>query len=295
MSRYRKLFLLTLMIMIMSASLVTAVNQRGDLTSFFRTINVSEDTLINGNVVAIFGDINIHGEVTGNVASIFGKTYIDGIVAGDTVSIFGGITIAHTGIVYGDATAILGHGIENRGIIRQEEISILGIIPKHVSILRMIFLLIFFSILAKQFFALVISVITVLIFGERFDRMAAGAQQEVGKKLLVGLLVYFGALIGFSILIMTVIGAPVALLLIPVVLILGFLGNTTIKVTIGRKMASHFNKSWSLLMELLAGTLVFLLLEATIVGHLITFALKLIGIGELLDSRFGDEIKKDLI
>lgn len=295
MNRFKKILYVSLIMILLSSSLVFAYNQRGDINSFFKEIDIPESTIVDGNVVSFFGNISVQGKVQGDVVAFFGKIHVEGAVSGDTVSIFGGITVEETGIVDGDAVAVLGYGLDNMGTIRQEEINILGFFSKNVSIARMIFSLIFFLILSKQFFALVISLVTVMLFNERFDRMATGAQQEVGKKLLVGLLVYFGSFIGFAILVMTVIGVPLAFLLIPAILILSFLGNTTIKVAIGRKISTYFNKRWSIFMELVAGTAVFVFLEATVVGNLVTFVLKFIGIGELFDSRFGEEIKKDLI
>lgn len=277
----------------LSTSLVFSFNQvtRGEIVSFFREVRIPSDTVVNDDVVSLFGDVLIQGNVKGDVITIFGKARIEGEVEGDVVSILGGITVASMGRINGGAIAILGHGIDNNGLIRQEEYSILGFAPSGWSASSMLFFLFLILTFFKQLLAFGMSLIAVLLFNDRFDRMAFGANEDTGKKLLVGLLVYFGSFIGVAILVMTVIGAPLILLLLPAILLLGFLGNTTIKVALGRKIALHFNKKWNIVMELLTGALIFGLLEVTLIGNLITFALKFIGIGELIDSHFGERKK----
>ena len=69
-------------------------------------------------------------------------------------------------------------------------------------------------------------------------------------------------------------------------IILRFLGNLVVKVAIGRKIASNFNKEYGIAMELLIGTVVYIILDITAVGRVFTFIAKFFGMGEVIQSIF---------
>ncbi|MBM7615425.1 hypothetical protein [Alkaliphilus hydrothermalis] len=289
-SRFRKIIILSFVFILLTtaAAMAVGVNTRGEVVSFFREINIPANTQVRGSVVSIFGDVDIQGNVMGDTVAIFGRINVDGKVYGDTISVFGGITVGSSGEISGDGVAVLGYGIHNYGAIRGQEVSVLGFAPVGVPPLSMLFMILLFFILIKQLFAFGFSVVAVLIFKERFDCMATGVHQESGKKFFIGLLVVFGTFVGMAVLAMTVIGAPLIVLLIPALSILEFLGNTVAKIAIGRKIAQRLQRQWSVMMELLMGTLIYVLLEATLIGKVFTLIFKFIGIGEIVDSRLGD-------
>lgn len=291
-----RLSLITITILLFSASIVYAFPQQhtGEMVSFFKDVNVSENTAVKGNIVALFADISIQGTVEGDVVAIFGRVEVEGTAKKDVVSVFGGITVTPSGTIERSATAVLGYGILNNGSINRDIVSILGFFPFGMTPMAMIVMLLLVFTIIKQMLAFVFSVIAIIIFPQRFDRMSSNIKQDTGKKALIGVLVYLGGFVLTAILIMTVIGAPLLALIFPVILLLEFTGNTAIKISIGRKLATVLDKSWTTIMELLMGTIIFTLLELIIIGRLFTFIMKIIGIGEVIHSRFGDEPSKPI-
>lgn len=283
--------LITIIILLFSASIACAFPQQHmrEIVSFFKDVNISKNTTVNGDIVTFFGDISLMGTVEGNVVAIFGKVEVAGTAKKDVVSVFGGITVTPNGTIERSAVAVLGYGIENSGSINHDIVSVLGFFPYGMPAIAMILLLLLVFTVIKQMLAFIFSVVAIVIFPQRFERMASNIRQDTGKKALIGILVYLGGFVLTAILIMTVLGAPLIALVFPVILLLELAGNTAIKISIGRRVATVLDKSWTTIMELLLGTLVFTLLELTIIGRLFTFIMKLIGVGEVIHSRFGDE------
>ena len=292
-----RLILTTLILLILGTSVVWGLphNYRGEIVSIFKDVEISKDTVTSGNVVALFGDITIRGIVEGDAVAVFGRIKVEGTVARDVVSVFGGITVAPGGSIERSATAVLGHGVINNGNINRDIINIMGFFPFGTSPMAMIIMLLLVLTVVKQMVAFIFSAIILHLFPEKFNMMATDIKNETGKKALIGILVYLGGFVLSTILIMTVIGAPLVLLIIPVILLLEFASNTTIKISVGRKIATVLGKNWTIMMELLIGSIVYTLLELSIIGKLITFVMKLIGLGELINSRFGEVPKKPII
>lgn len=268
---------------------------RGDLINFFKDITIEEHTIVRGDVVSLFGDANIKGEVHGDVVVIFGKVKVDNRVRGDVVSIFGGVSNTSKGEIDGEVVSVLGHSMYNEGSIKGGSTNILGFAPYGISSIVIFVSMFVLLLLVQNAVAYVMSLIAVILFSEKADRMADQTFNDGGRKAIIGLLTYAGAFIGAIILLATIIGIPLLAILIPATLLLGFLGNTVAKLAIGRKIKIKYNKQWSIMLELLVGTLIYALLEIIIVGKLITFAFKIIGIGEIIESRFGEKGRKELI
>jgi hypothetical protein len=291
-----KLIVVMLFLFFISLQFIWAGEQttRGEVVSLFKSVQIPSDTMVRGNVVSIFGDVEMKGEVTGDVVAIFGRINVEGIVQKDVISILGGITVGPKAIINGSTVAVLGYGIDHQGgMIRKDTISVIGIAPKNMAPMGMFLVILFVLMLLKQVFAFIISAAAVLLLPERFNRMAHNIQLNAGKKVLIGLLVYLSVFVIGSILILTVIGVPLLMLLIPALIILEILGNTTAKVALGRIIAGKLGKKWTILMELLIGTFIYILLKISIIGNIFTFAFKLTGLGEVIDSRFGEGNKKD--
>ncbi|KAB3532432.1 hypothetical protein F8154_11850 [Alkaliphilus pronyensis] len=287
----KNIILFASLVIILSTSLAwSTINYRGEIVSFFKTVNVPYNDSV-GDVVSIFANINLNGEARGDVVAVFGNVTINGKANNDVVAVFGGINVSRNGEIRRDAISVLGHGIVNNGSINRDRISVLSIMPFGAPPIGILFILGAIFILIKQILAYILSVIAVLFFNERFDRMASDISFDIGKKALIGLLVYFGAWVLIAILVVIVIGIPLVVLLIPAIGLIEFAGNTTVKLAIGRNIKNRLNNNWSLMMELLVGTIIFTLIEITIIGKVFTMALKFIGMGEIIDSRFGEEKK----
>lgn len=81
---------------------------RDDVVKFGDSIHILEDETVDGDVVAIGGDIRIDGFVTGDVVTSPGDIIIGsgGVVEGDAVATFGKISIEPGGSVEGEVTEV---------------------------------------------------------------------------------------------------------------------------------------------------------------------------------------------
>ncbi len=288
---------LTLLILILVTSVAwgNSLSYKGDIISFFKDVSISRDTVVKGTIVSIFGDVSVKGIAEADVVTIFGRVEVEGTVRRDVVSIFGGITVTPGGTIERNATAILGHGIINNGAINRDITNILGFFPFGVSPMRILLGLLLLLTVIKQICAFILSVIAIVIMPDRFERMTVNLNEDMGKRAVVGILTYIAAFVLAVVLIMIVLGAPIVALLIPAFMLLEFAGNTTMKIYIGKRISSALDKNWTVIMALLLGTVIYTLLELILIGRLLTFIFKLIGMGEIIHSRFGSEPRSPII
>lgn len=291
-NKWGRILLTAVCIMILLGTSVWAAgtNHMSDLVGVFQDIEVPSGMTVYGSVVAIFGDIQMKGAVTGDVVAIFGDVKIDGPTKGNVVAIFGDLHLASKAAVNGDTVQILGgRTIEEPGaIVTGQKVSLAGFglngLP-NAGIILVIFMLI---TLVKIIIDYLISIIAVLVFPERFENMASAALDNMGKKFLIGILIILGFYILSAVLVMVIIGIPFMLLLVPAMALLSFTGNTAVKLAIGKRIGSGREKPWSQMMELFIGTLVYALVEITLVGKSVTFLAKAVGIGAVIDTKGGN-------
>ena len=91
-------------------------------------LTVDDDEIVH-DVVVIFGDLDVEGEVKGEVV-VIGSVEIDGIVDGDVTVVGGSVSVGDDADVYGDVHAVGGrvHDPEERirGHVTQEALAPLG-------------------------------------------------------------------------------------------------------------------------------------------------------------------------
>ena len=85
----------------------TPQRPRRDRLSFWRPITVSKDDFIRGSVVAFNGDIDVQGEVNGDVVAIFGDVRVLGgaVVRGNVIALNGSVKLDPEASVYGTVTS----------------------------------------------------------------------------------------------------------------------------------------------------------------------------------------------
>jgi cytoskeletal protein CcmA (bactofilin family) len=81
---------------------------RGEIIKFASDIHVAEDELVEGDVVAIGGDITIEGTVTGDVVTTGGDIYVTSTaeVQGDIAATFGEVTIEAGALIEGEVIEV---------------------------------------------------------------------------------------------------------------------------------------------------------------------------------------------
>lgn len=268
-----------------------------DVVQFGRNVTIGENELVNGNVVSIASSIRIDGKVTGDVAAIFGSVALgpEAIVNGEVVSIFGGVEREDGSIVRGE-TAVIG-GRHPRGIVRP-----LGAFGESV----------FGGIAKIAAFLIGVLLMLILLFfiPARMRAAAAYASGAPLKSLGMGLLFFFGGLVLVIILAVilaiTIVGIPVAALLVLSFIALLGIGYSASALALGSFVVRRFGiEGDSIYVQAIAG--LFLLAIFGIVasfmamsplfgparialrtaGGLAQFAALLIGAGAFVLSRAG--------
>ncbi|MBS4539538.1 hypothetical protein GOQ27_13765 [Clostridium sp. D2Q-11] len=290
---YKKISILVILTLLIFTSVAFAVDNEiyGDKISIFEDINISEGTTLGGTVVSIFGDVNIEGDIDGDVVTIFGSLDLDGEVDGSTVTIFGNVDMSSDALITGDKVQIFGRSnvISPRSQIGGGEVSILAndnfVFGNMITGFSGLLFLIFIIVFIKALFGFIGSVIFVLVAPEKMNKITDATVVNIPRRFGIGLLVMIIYWLFLTIGSAIIIGIPVILLLLPLMTIAGVGGNTAIKIAIGRKVGS--NSSWTIMTQLIVGSLIYLLLELTLIIKPILYLGKLLGIGAIVDTKFG--------
>jgi len=268
----------------------------GGLLKIRDTLTVAEDEDVVGDVVAIMGDAIIEGRVLGNVVVVMGDVELgeSADVEGQVVSVLGTLDRAD-GASVGSVTVVNpgsgGLGDDLAAFSRG-----------------------WASFFAFQGIFLVLLVMVLLLVGlapaERRERLLSEAGRRPGACLglgLVALLVGHAAVLGLSaILVLTVIGIPVALLAVGFLLILDLAAVGVGALVVGRGLCSRLGlscpRTWR---ELILGMLVLhtpaflaaglgvlnspqiLVMTMAWLGTMVKLIVFCYGMGALLVSRFG--------
>jgi hypothetical protein len=191
---------------------------------------VEEDESIDGDVVALWGNVTVKGAVSG-----------------DAVSIGGDVDVYSTGIVEGSAVSVGGNVIKHgAAVVEGEKVSV-GFLRGH-TIRFPPFLIGNFHVPAVTFFARIVKILLLVLLGvvvisiapRHVDKVQAKIKQDFLKSGLVGILAEILILPVFILLVITIVGIPVALLIEPIfilaALILGYAG---VCLFIGQKIGEH--------------------------------------------------------
>src|SRR5688572_12581785 len=261
-------------------------------------------------IVQFFKDITIEkGETAGDVVALFGNVKNHGTIGGDCVAILGSIE-------QGDSAAILGDAVTIGGALREtgtgarvdgQTVSI-GFLPFAGFALPSVPLLIFFGIFAYALFV-GLAALFARLFPDRIVRIAETVSRRTFLSLILGLLSGPLALMVALLLLVTVIGIPLALLMPLLYKLAAFIGFAAAAYLLGLKLLGRrADPKGPMLAPIAAGTgfiTMFLLLGLPLIAleggfrvlgfGLITLWLVvgmvcwMIGLGALLLSRFGQE------
>lgn len=277
------LIIITLVILLSSFALADG-NYRGDKVGLFQDIEINSDSSVRGNIIGIFGDVKNDGEIFGNVVTIFGDVDMNGTVKGNVVSIFGSINMKGNSRITGNRVQVLGGTpLKSRNSIvvgNETDLYFDAIVP-NLSVLMIVIL----SLLAlKAFLSFIFSLILVAVVPDRLNNVVDSIGFDIVRRFGIGLLTSVIYVVSLVILSAIIIGLPLIPVLILVMFLLGFGGNTAIKIAIGRKISKG---KWSLYTELIVGTIIYTLLELTIILKPILYLAKLVGIGAIVDTKIG--------
>ena len=261
-------------------------------------------------IVQFFKDITVEkGEHPGDVVALFGNVKNNGTIGGDCVAIMGSIEQGDSALILGDAVTIGGALRETGEGARVEGQTVsIGFLPFAGFAIPSVPLILFFGLFAAALFV-VLSAVFARLFPERLVRMATTISRRTFLSLMLGLLSGPLALMVGLLLMVTVIGIPLAILL-PLLYVLGaFVGFATSAYLLGLKLLGRRpDPAAGMLAPLAAGTgfiTLFFVLGMPLIAfeggfRVVGFSLLalwvivgmvswMIGLGALLLSRLGQE------
>lgn len=285
-------------------SLSPSESESGDIVRFGEDIIIEEGEVVNGDVVAIGGDIQIAGKVTGDVAAVGGDVVAKStaIIRGDAVSVGGKVRKDPGAQIRGSRIATPFPPFPPKSLLRWSTMGWRGPRPHPGFFLGARFTLVLFFVFL--FFTLLIT----LFLPNHIKRIHTSIEEGFLKAGLVGFLADILILPVFVMLCITVIGIPVAFLVEPIVLfvalILGFAG---ISFFLGEKINQTTNLTLSSpLAKVLVGGIIIELLPTlavltgmgggifspvawvlSIVGWLTLYIGWTVGFGAVFLTRFG--------
>lgn len=190
--------------------------------AFLNHIYIEAGEQLDATAMAILGDIHVMGEVNNAVVSIGGDIYIKGTVTDEVIALFGNVYLGETAIVEGDIVAI--DVFAEKGAIIDGSVHLV-----HLPYISFggrgtelpITLLVALSILSGL--AMLLGLLIQFVAPANVDRVEARLRGHSVWMFLGGILVQILTPIVFGFLVVTLIGIPVAFLVLPLVLMAALL------------------------------------------------------------------------
>lgn len=266
---------------------------KGNVVRVGQDVSVAADEDVRGNVVVVFGDGVVEGRVQGNVVTVGGALVLrEGAEVTGTVVAVGGRLAADPGVETGDTVSLdwLDGGSEAG----------LGRLLGHRVLAFVVSQGLFFLTLVAALLAVAVSP------AHRLAAVLARMRAEPGRTFGVGALLGLSAPVALAVLtallIITVIGVPVALLLALAVSGVVVLALSATGVIVGRQLgltdrpaplavllglcALHAVSFMALLLNLLLGPSA-LVVALVVLGLLVKAAAFAYGLGALVSTRLG--------
>jgi hypothetical protein len=206
--------------------------KQGDQVAVFEHLYIDPNEWVKGAALAILGNVHVEGYVAENAISVGGNIYVNGTVAGDVVALFGDVYLDDGAVVEGNIIAIevfADDGAIIEGTI--EEVS-LPRIPGAGRGIGPFFALLATLGVSLAVLAILLGLLVQAAAPDNVDRVEQRLRARPVASFFAGLLVEVLVLPVFILLVVTVIGIPVAFLALPLLivaaLLLGFVAFSRI-------------------------------------------------------------------
>ena len=288
-------FLVIATILILTIFLTAAFtfnDGNSDTFTLGEDLNIYNDETVDGAVAVLFGDAVVDGTIDGELAVIFGDATINGRVNGNVAAIFGDVIAGENSVIGGSAAAVLGQVKKSPGSVIDGEIaSIKGpfrarginFIPM-IGISSLVGLIVFFGL----------SSLLLVLIPDRIGFMAESASTKIWRRLGIGIAAYILFIPAIIALAITIVGLFVIPFFIAGFFLTVFVGMTSVKLTIGKRITGRLEGNSSQYIYLLVGSvLVFVLPFVPILGWLAYIFASCVGLGIVLDTRLGKPRAKE--
>ncbi len=257
-------------------------------------------------LVRVFADAEVPAgrSIDGDVVAVFGNARVDGEVSGSVVSVLGSVSLGRGATVSGDAVAVGGRlDLEPGATVHGESVTV-GFMPVAWGMPTLQFLLL--TIASAIAMTLLVGALLFLILDRRMRRTAITVTHRTGSSLLIGLVSPPLVIISIGLLCITVIGIPGAALLPLLYGILLFAGHVVASYVLGCKLTGRETGQGGAMLPLLVGSVfvamffvvgTFMAIQPgwtrsaalffSCAGVLLVMVLAIVGSGAILVSRFG--------
>lgn len=264
------------------------------LVRVFADAEVDENERIEGDVVAVFGSVVVRGHVAGNVAAIFGSAVLEpgATVEGDVVALGGVLDQASGAVVNGESVSL----------------GLFAWAPSVPTLPMMVGV-----VFGGWVVSLIGGLLLWLLFPSRMQRIAVTSAQRTGGSFVLGVASAPLVVISIVLLLVTVIGIPLAILLPLLYVTAVWAGQLAATYVLGcRLLRRPLETAGGSFGPLVAGTLFVasffvigaalagpegvlrtLALFFALLGILLQIGLSVVGIGAVLLSRFGTRPRLD--
>ena len=257
-------------------------------------------------LVRVFNDAEVPaGErVEGDVVAVFGSVLVEGAVSGNVVAVFGSVKLTPGAAVEGDVVAVGGVLDQAAGATIGGESVSLGFLPVTFGMPALPVLLL--SVLVGWMLSIFVGWLVTLLIPDRMLRVATTASRRGVASFFMGLVATPLMMFACMLLLITVIGIPIALLLPVLFVLMAWAGQIASTYVLGSRLVRRRLGQGGAMKPILIGTLFvagFFVAGAllatppgfprtaalffSLLGVLLVFCLTTIGTGAFLLSRIG--------
>ncbi|MBX3736963.1 MAG: RDD family protein [Candidatus Didemnitutus sp.] len=264
---------------------------------------VAAATVVPHDAVAVMGNLTVDGEVMNDAVAVLGDNTINGRVHGNAVAVLGNLTLGPKAVVDGNLTCVMGEIQRDPGAIVRGSVEVQSIGPniRPASLiswwdraLRVGRPLAFGAHLGWLWIITAFSLAFYALLGVLFPNKIAACGDKLIEEpfyvILAAMLSILALPVMFVLLCITIIGIPVALLVLPVACLLtAMFGKAAIYGLVGRKLTGgRFHTAFTVL---LGGILFILLYLVPVLGGILTLLVWFLGFGCAVLVMFGREKK----
>ena len=257
---------------------------------------VPKGVVHEGDLVSVMGKVRIDGEVTGQVVVVLGEVEISGEVQGQVVAVMSRAHFADSARVHGDLIAVGWTALRDPQsqvtgeIVNVGFMNLLPFMGNHggiAGLLRFIFIL---HLIALAFLFVILLIITALV-PRRLSVMAAAFPVKWVWSFLTGALAYIGMVVGVIFLAATIIGIPLAMLVMFVFAVTKWVGLAAICYLLGQTVGRNlFGRELPHLACVLGGFVIYALISMVpLLGAACSMVMKVLAVGLSLTTKFGTE------
>ena len=283
-----------------SYTLKSGASLNGDLLVFGGSATLEEGATVNGNVVLFGGSLVENGEVTGDVAVTGGSVTI-----GSAAHIHGNLTTVGAsleraegsiidGQVFNTATSWVGNGSNGTNPVTPIAPNIPVVPDIHVNFNPFGALL---NAFGQALGLAVLAMLVMLFLAPQADRVAHAVMAQPLTAGGLGLLTVIAAPITLLLLTVTIILIPVVAVVVVALIVVAIFGWIAIGYEIGQRFTSAIHQSWHPAFSAGLGVFALTLVANALtgipvlncIGWLVPFLLGLAGFGAVLMTRFGTQ------